>query len=568
MFIGFPPSAKKSYYHNEFSISHFLVIAAESAKKLEWRIDSVTDKGFAATDMDKSGNPRCQVEFKIANEKATITSRSSSGFIDFGRNASNIRKFNETLIDLKYDLKPEELDHRYNDLKKQFQADTTQESTEETLADEGKTGKSFVDFVSLFVPKKGYLVTPVLININILRFIIQVISGVSMLEPSGESLIYWGGNFRPVVFSGQWWRLLTNCFLHIGIIHLLMNMYALMYIGVLLEPIIGSKRFGFAYLVSGILASVTSFCWHENTISAGASGAIFGMYGVFAALLTTNLIDRNVRKAQLTSIGIFIFYNLAYGMKGGIDNAAHIGGLVSGIVTGFAFYPMLKNTELRRMNLLLNSGLVLVFVCISVFFISRSGNPIGEYSKILEPFADLEQKALSPYRMDMSAGDEKLLREIESNALPNWIKCKNLVDSAGKVKGLPEVLVERNALLTKYCDYRIESSRLMMRSINEKSIIHRFAFDQYNEKIDLIIRKLNGEQVADSLLEVKVESSPLSEESQKGIIVLNGFVVNNIDFLDQTDIKEMSILKGEEALALYGEKARYGVIIINTYSPQ
>ena len=123
--------------------------------------------------------------------------------------------------------------------------------------------------------------------------------------------------------------MITNCFLHIGILHLAFKMYALIFIGVLLEPYLGKLRFAVAYLLTGVFASVASLYWHDHTVSAGASGAIFGMYGVFLAMLTTNLIPKSVRKGLLASIGLFVAYNLLYGLKGwGIDaNAAHIGGL-------------------------------------------------------------------------------------------------------------------------------------------------------------------------------------------------------------------------------------------------
>jgi rhomboid protease GluP len=194
---------------------------------------------------------------------------------------------------------------------------------------------------SVFIPTEGYFFTPIIVNINILVFAAMVISGVHFMLPDNDSLIKWGANFRPVTLDGQWWRLFTSCFLHIGVIHLLMNLYALIYIGLLLEPHLGKTRFVSAYLLAGIGGSVASLYWHDLTISAGASGAIFGMYGVFLAMLTTNLIEKSARKTLLTSIMIFVGYNLLNGLKGGIDNAAHIGGLVTGMIIGYAFYPSL-----------------------------------------------------------------------------------------------------------------------------------------------------------------------------------------------------------------------------------
>jgi rhomboid protease GluP len=110
----------------------------------------------------------------------------------------------------------------------------------------------------------------------------------------------------------------------------------LLYIGLLLEPYLGKTRFLTAYLISGIAASMTSLWWNDLTISAGASGAIFGMYGVFLALLSTNLLDKSVKKVLFTSIAVFAGYNILNGLKSnsGIDNAAHIGGLISGLIIG------------------------------------------------------------------------------------------------------------------------------------------------------------------------------------------------------------------------------------------
>ena len=129
-----------------------------------------------------------------------------------------------------------------------------------------------------------------------------------------------------------------------------MNMYALLYIGVLLEPYLDKTKFLVAYLLTGVTASIASLWWHNLTVSAGASGSIFGMYGLFLAMLTTNHIEKNVRKSLLTSIIFFVLYNLLNGFKGGIDNAAHIGGLLGGIVIGYAFYPSIKTPSSSKLT--------------------------------------------------------------------------------------------------------------------------------------------------------------------------------------------------------------------------
>ena len=177
-----------------------------------------------------------------------------------------------------------------------------------------------------------------LIAINVLVFVLMAVDGAGILDANGLVHIKWGSNFSPLTLSGDYWRLITCNFIHFGVIHLAMNMYCLFSIGVYLEPMLGKTKYITAYLATGILSAIASLWWHSGTVnSAGASGAIFGMYGLFLALLTTDLIPKSVRSAMLQSIGIFIVYNLVYGMKSGVDNAWHVGGLVSGFVIGYLY---------------------------------------------------------------------------------------------------------------------------------------------------------------------------------------------------------------------------------------
>ncbi|MDX5419266.1 MAG: rhomboid family intramembrane serine protease, partial [Hymenobacteraceae bacterium] len=92
------------------------------------------------------------------------------------------------------------------------------------------------NFWTLFVPRPYYFVTPILINLNILIFVVLTLAGMHVLSPEGQDLIEVGANFGPYTLTGEWWRLFTSMFLHIGIIHLLVNMYALANIGGVLEP--------------------------------------------------------------------------------------------------------------------------------------------------------------------------------------------------------------------------------------------------------------------------------------------------------------------------------------------
>ncbi|RYE19208.1 MAG: rhomboid family intramembrane serine protease, partial [Sphingobacteriaceae bacterium] len=202
-------------------------------------------------------------------------------------------------------------------------------------------------FLDLIRPKAGFMITPIVIYINTAIYALMAIIGLGFISFKGQDLLHWGANYGPLVRQGEWWRLMTNIFLHGGLMHLLANMYGLLFIGIFLEPVLGTKRFLSFYLLSGLLASLASIVWYPATVSVGASGAIFGLYGVFLALLLTKVFSPEFAKAFLLSTLIFIGFNLVAGLAGGIDNAAHIGGLISGFITGLVYRMMLPKGSIE-----------------------------------------------------------------------------------------------------------------------------------------------------------------------------------------------------------------------------
>ena len=214
--------------------------------------------------------------------------------------------------------------------------------------EEGKPKKEtdMEDFWDFCKPKEGFFITPILIYINITVFIVMVFAGLGFISFNGIGLVKWGANFRPLTTDGQWWRLLTNIFLHGGLMHLFANMVGFIFVGIFLEPLLGKVRFLIIYLVIGIIASCGSIWWYESTVSVGASGAIFGLYGVFLSLLLTKVFTPDFSKMFLISTIFFIGFNLLMGLAGGIDNAAHISGLLSGFIVGLIIYPSLKKKDI------------------------------------------------------------------------------------------------------------------------------------------------------------------------------------------------------------------------------
>ena len=110
-------------------------------------------------------------------------------------------------------------------------------------------------------------VTYAIIAINVLVFILMAVNGAGIYEPQRQCTYKWGSNYLPLTLSGDWWRLISNIFIHFGIIHLLMNMYCLYMIGIYLEPMLGKVKYITAYLCTGVLASIISLWWHNDIVS-------------------------------------------------------------------------------------------------------------------------------------------------------------------------------------------------------------------------------------------------------------------------------------------------------------
>lgn len=487
MAVGFTPKYSEEYLLTTIKKEKFLVLAIESAKRMEWEISYINDNGFIAYRHNSYFSSNAEIKVKIEEGLATLSSASiGSEMIDWGRNKKNIEKFIDILEDFKSTLTDEMIQEKYLEIKASM-------NQEEDILNQPvpTTTEKISGFFSFFKPTQGFFVTPILIDLNILVFILMAFSGVNILLPDTESLIAWGANFKPLTLGGEWWRLITNCFLHIGIIHLLMNMYALVYIGLLLEPHLGRARFITAYLLTCITASITSLWWHDITISAGASGAVFGMYGVFLALLTTNFIEKTARKTLLTSIGIFVGYNLLYGMKGGIDNAAHIGGLIGGLVIGYAMIPSLKKPQENKLKFATIALLSIIILTSSFVVYKKIPNDIGKYNAEMEKFAELEKKALEVYNLPETESPEKIITELKIHGIDYWKQSIQLIDNIEKLN-LPDELLKRNRLLKEYCELRIKSYELLVRAISENTTQYQEQTMQYNKLIEEKIKELGA----------------------------------------------------------------------------
>jgi rhomboid protease GluP len=184
--------------------------------------------------------------------------------------------------------------------------------------------------------RSPFILTQVIVGINVLVFIGMLLAGVSPLSPRPMQLVMWGANYAPLSLGSQPWRMLASNYVHIGIIHIFFNMWCLWNLGQLAERIFDRWSYLLVYTASGIAGSLASLWWHPQGIGAGASGAIFGLAGGLIAVLYLGKlpIAKEALKPTLRSLMMFAAYNLFFGLVPGIDNSAHLGGLFAGLAIG------------------------------------------------------------------------------------------------------------------------------------------------------------------------------------------------------------------------------------------
>jgi membrane associated rhomboid family serine protease/Tfp pilus assembly protein PilF len=215
-------------------------------------------------------------------------------------------------------------------------------------------------------------ITPIIIALNILVFVAMLATGVSFFSPQSDQLLKWGADYGLQTLDGEWRRLLSSVFVHIGALHLFLNMWCLWNLGRLAERMFGNWTFLALYLLSGLGGSLASVLWDPSIVSAGASGAVFGVAGGLAAFWYFGKIalPRSIIKRDFTSILTFVGYNLVFGFAIGIvNNAAHIGGLLVGLALGALLHRPLPATAARsRLRIgLIYVGAALVLVLVAAF---------------------------------------------------------------------------------------------------------------------------------------------------------------------------------------------------------
>lgn len=390
-----------------------LIAASLSILQKEgWAIKDYKDI-FIKAEKVTVNNQNAELIFSVSRNEVTITCTSdlaeqANQFI-VDSFAQSLHKF---VSSPSFDNEVRSLKHHY------FMNNPMENSEEESNQDSNKS-----EFKTFFSFRKNCRVTPAIISINVLVLLVMVLTGISPMLPDPIEMLKWGGLNRSLVLNGDWWRLVTSCFLHYGIIHIAFNMWALYSIGMFLERMIGSWRFAFAYLIAGLAGGLNSIVWHSFGAGAGASGAIFGMFGLFLALLTTNILEKGFRTAMLRSVVPMILFNLLIGTAGQIDNAAHLGGMISGMACGYLFAWHFKNPRNKAIDFL-SFVLPAVLVISSGFIINKNlPDPFTDYEKIVKTAITAKVKAL---KLEEKLGyDDEIVLNLWDTAIASIKQAQN-----------------------------------------------------------------------------------------------------------------------------------------------
>jgi rhomboid protease GluP len=232
-------------------------------------------------------------------------------------------------------------------------------------------------------------VTVAIVGLNVLVFVAMVLSGVSPMSPATAQLLRFGADFGPLSLGGQPWRILVSNYVHVGLFHILFNMWCLWDLGRLAERILGGWTYFLTYTACGIAGSLASLWIHPGVVGAGASGAIFGLAG---ALITALYLGKlpypgQMLRGLMRSLLTFAGYNLFFGaVVPGIDNSAHIGGLLMGLAIGALLAPQLTaSADARR------SHERLIFLGGAVFLIVFGFYVKQQRGWIVEKYRQLQQ---------------------------------------------------------------------------------------------------------------------------------------------------------------------------------
>jgi rhomboid protease GluP len=296
-------------------------------------------------------------------------------------------------------------------------------------------------------------VTRSLVAANVVVWFATLALGAAAFLPTPQWMFDHGGNAGEFTLDGEEWRLFTAMFLHYGVLHIAMNMYGLYVGGRMAERLYGPLGLAAIYLVSGLASSLTT-ALRPNVVSAGASGAIFGVLGAIGAFyaLHRERMDQSLAK-ESRGLVVFAAYSLVGGLRvKGIDVHAHVGGLVAGFACGLAL-ELGRGVGTQRLSRTVFVGIFGLAAVISAAFLVPA--PVDPARAAIKELGVSEQAVLDRWNelvgkaQAQTIGDDELATEIESDLLPRWRALRETFersDVSSEVRGnLLDYLREREA---------------------------------------------------------------------------------------------------------------------------
>ena len=390
---GYSPKIEKYIPLGDFPADRYLIIAQQVIENLGWKLSHLSASGIIAYTGLSAASYSEEISIRINSNFAIFKSECIGVqllFTDYGKNSRNQEKFFAEFEYAQFHLKDTWQDRIagfYEHVATQDEAYFNQAPL--------KVKDKIKNVFYLFWPQPGYVVTPIIIYINIAYYfllfaaLLVTLMGapVDLVAATNNVYLMFGVGDRNHILNGEFYRLLTQLFIHFSFSHLFFNLYALIYIGLMIENKLGSGKTLAIYLLSGVCASIFSIYTHHTGFLAGASGAILGMFGAFLALLISRAFEKNANKALLISTLILVAYILISGYFGSrVDNTAHVSGLISGFLFGYILYnPILFKKQISLAGRSALIGILIVIVLGMTYgFLPRYQTE--EYQKLKQEF--------------------------------------------------------------------------------------------------------------------------------------------------------------------------------------
>ena len=315
------------------------------------------------------------------------------------------------------------------------------------------------------------VVTYALAALNVAIFVLAVASAGTLSDP--ESLVAWGANFGPRTTNGEWGRLVTAMFVHPGLLHLVINIAALVQLGLLLERLVGPLAFGAVYFAAGLVASVVSLFGSAITISVGASGAIFGLYGLLIATYLWGLLNRSVLTIPLSALralapsaAVFILFSAMTQALQSTPETASLGiGLVSGLV--FARGVGERKPPARRVAVAAVATVVIALAAaVPLRGVIDVRPEIERVVAVEARTAGVYEGAVEKFRNGVVTAEE-LVKLIEGTIVP---ELRAAHDRLKAIAGVPKEHQALIAYAEEYLRLRDESWRLRAQGLQKRNL--------------------------------------------------------------------------------------------------